>query len=177
VKIENRQQMLAIGAIAVVGIFVLDKILISPLTHLWSTRADAIRKLQADVTSGKALLKRERDYRVTWDQMRTNTLPNDPSLAEQNVLQAFDRWSRETGISVTSLSPQWKHDADQYMTLECRVDATGNLPTVARFIHDIEKDPMAFKIESLEITTKDNDGQQLALGLQVSALVLTPQKK
>jgi hypothetical protein len=33
---------------------------------------------------------------------------------------------------------------------------------------------MALKLESIEISSRDNDGQQLALGLQVSGLVLTP---
>lgn len=176
-KINNRQQLLAIGAIAIVGLFLLDKVLITPLGNLWSKRAETIRSLRKDLAVGDALIKRESVLRSTWNQMRGNTLPNDPSLAEQNVLQAFDRWSRETGISVTSISPQWKHDSDDYMTLECRVDASGTISTIAHFIHDIEKDPMAFKLESLEITARDNDGQQLAVGLQVSGLVLTPQKK
>jgi hypothetical protein len=176
-KIDNRQQLLAIGAIAIVGLFVLDKIVITPLGNLWSKRADNIRALRKDIIAGDAILKRESVLRSTWNQMRANTLPNDPSLAEQNVLQAFDRWSRETGITITSISPQWKHDSDDYMTLECRVDASGTISTVPRFIHDIEKDPMAFKLESLEITARDNDGQQLAVGLQVSGLVLTPQQK
>ena len=176
-KINNRQQLLAIGAIAVVGLLVVDKVLITPLSNLWSKRAENIRTLRKDIAAGDAIIKREAVLRKTWNEMRANTLPNDPSLAEQNMLGAFDRWSRETGITITSISPQWKHDSDEYMTLECRVDASGTISTVPRFIHDIEKDPMAIKLESIEITARDNDGQQLAVGLQVSGLVLTPQKK
>jgi hypothetical protein len=33
------------------------------------------------------------------------------------------------------------------------------------------------KLEMVEITTRDPDGQQLSLGLQISGLVLTPQEK
>jgi len=87
--------------------------------------------------------------------MRTNTLPIETSAAESLVLKAFDRWSQESRISITSIKPQWKHNADEYMTLECRVDAFGNLPTLTRFLYDVEKDPLALKIDALEITTRD----------------------
>ena len=53
-----------------------------------------------------------------------------------------------------------------------RVEASGNLATLSRFLYEIEKSPMALKLDSVEITARDKDGQQLALGLQVSGLVL-----
>jgi hypothetical protein len=61
------------------------------------------------------------------------------------------------------------------MTLDCRVEASGDLGTLSRFVYDIEKDPMALKLESVELSTRDDTGQQLTLGLQISGLVLTPQ--
>jgi len=88
------------------------------------------------------------------------------------VLRAFDRWSSESRVSVLSINPQWKREADEYLTLQCRVEASGSLGAVARFIYELEHDPMAVKIESMELSARDNDGQQLALGLQVSGLAL-----
>ena len=107
--------------------------------------------------------------------MRTNTLPAESSVAENQVLRAFDRWSQDSRISITSIKPQWKHNADDYVTLECRVDAYGSLATLTRFLYDVEKDPLALRVEAVEITSRDNDGQQLSLALQVSGLSLTPQ--
>jgi hypothetical protein len=62
------------------------------------------------------------------------------------------------------------------MTLECRVDGFGNLSALTRFLYDVEKDPMALKVEAVEIAARDNDGQQLSLALQVSGLLLNPQQ-
>ena len=109
--------------------------------------------------------------------MRTHTLPNNPSLAEQQVLKAFDRWCQDSRVTPTSISSQWKHDAEDFMTVEYRVEASGNLPAVARFLHDIEKDPMALKLQNVELSSHDNNGQQLTLGLQISGLVLTPREQ
>jgi len=54
------------------------------------------------------------------------------------------------------------------------VEASGNLPSVARFLYEVEKDPMALRIQGAEISSHDNNGQQLSLGLQLSGLILTP---
>jgi hypothetical protein len=177
VKIKNRQQILTALAVAAVALFAGDKLILTPLGNFWTARSKQIVELRKKVEDGTQLVRREQNLRGRWNQMRTNTLPNNASISEQQVLRALDRWSQDSRISITSLSPQWKHDADDYMTLQCRVEAAGNLGSVTRFLYDIEKDPMALRLELVEISSKDSEGQQLALGLQLSGLVLTPQEK
>jgi Tfp pilus assembly protein PilO len=109
--------------------------------------------------------------------MRKNTLPNNESAAEQQVLQALDRWARDSSLTITSFGQQWKHDNDDYMTLLCRVEASGSLERVRHFLYELEKDPMALRLESLEISSRDTEGQQLSVGLQISGLVLVASQK
>ena len=175
-KIKNRQQMLALAAGAVVALLIADKIVIEPLIGSWTQRAKDIASLRKKVDDGRSLLRREQSLRGRWEQMQTNTLPNNPSLAELKVLKAFDQWSQGSRVVMNSISHQWKHDSDDYTTLECRVEATGGLSALSRFLHDIENDPMALKLQNVEISSRDNTGQQLTLGLQISGLVLTPQE-
>ena len=63
------------------------------------------------------------------------------------------------------------------MTFECRVDAAGDLGKLSRFLYSVERDPMALKLELVELGARDKEGQQLSLGLQLSGLVLTSQKR
>lgn len=176
-QIKNQQQTLAIVAIAAVTLLVGDKIILPALTGAWKSRSTQIAALRKQVSEGKLLLQREDNLRRRWDQMKTNMLPSDPSLAEQQVLKAFDTWSQESRISIMSITPQWRRDADDFMTLQCRVEASGNLSTVNRFLYDVERDPMALKLESVELSARDKEGQLLSLGLQLSGLVLTPKTK
>jgi hypothetical protein len=176
-KIDNRQQLLVVLAIAAAALFAGDRLVYEPLSKWWKARADKIAELRQQVNGGRMLIKREESIRSRWEMMRTNTLPNDRSLAEQQVLKAFDGWARESGASVTGITPQWKDDADDYLTLNCRVEASGDLGTLSRFLYEIEKDPEALKLESVELSAHDNTGQQLALGLQISGLVLVPKPK
>ena len=173
-KIKNRQQLLMIAAVAVVGLFVADKLLISPLTQWWKDRSKAITDLRERVTRGKNMIDRERALRATWERMRTNTLPTDESFAEEQVLKAFRKWERDSRVTITSISPQAKHDSDEYTTIQCRIEASGTIDNMNHFLYDMEKDPMALKLELVELSSHDTEGQQLLLGLQVSGQILTP---
>jgi len=172
-QIKNRQQLLMIVAGVAFGLLLGDALVVSPLVKLWRSRATRIVELRKKVKDGDALVRRDAGIQSRWSEMQGNTLTNSPSMAEQQLLAAFDKWSQDARISVNSITPQWKRDNDDYQTLECRVDASGSVGTLGRFLFNIEKDAMALKIESVEITARDKEGQQLSLGLQISGLVLS----
>jgi len=174
VLINTRQQLLLVVAIVGVALFVADKLILSPLGRSWKARSAKIVELRKSIARGTLLTERERPIRDRWENMITNMLPNNLSAAESEVLKAFDRWSQDSRISISSIKPQWKRPADDYMTLECRADAVGNMQALTRFLYDVEKDRLALRIEAIEISARDNDGQQLALGLQLSGLLVNP---
>lgn len=175
-NLTKRQQLLAFLAIALVGLYVADKLVFTPLMKSWQARSERIVELKEQVRDGNETLKREIALREQWDRMRTNTLTNVKSEAESQMLKAFERWSKDGGVSVSSIRPQWKEAEEAYKTLECRADVGGSLSAIAHFLYLIERDPLGVKVDSLEITTRDNDGSQLALVVQVSGLLLNPPK-
>ena len=172
----NRQQLLALVAGAAIVLLLGDRLVLTPLARSWRERSQKITSLKKSINQGEVLLDRDARIRETWDNMRTNTLPVNLSAAENEVLKGFNRWSEESHISISSIKPQWRRNADDYMLLECRADTFGTMEALARFLYEIEKDPLALRVESLEITTRDNNGQQLAMAVQVSGLLLTPEE-
>ena len=168
---NNRQKLLLIAAAIGVGILVSDKLIISPLISSWKERTKQIADLRERVAKGSQLLEREVVLEDRWGQMRTNTLPENLSAAENIVFKAFDRWSSESNISISSIKPEWKR-FDDYVTLECRADGFGSIEAITKFLHQLERDQLALKVDVVEITARDNNGQQLAIGVQVSGLQL-----
>lgn len=169
---KNRQHLLGLLAAVVIALFLGDKLILTPLIKSWKARSERIVELKKDVTQGNALLERAASLQSRWDTMRTNTLPADPSLAESQVQRALERWSQASGVSVSSFRTQWKRAADNYITLECRLDAAGTLSTLSRFLYAIEADPLGIKVDRADLSTRDNDGQQLNLALTISGLQL-----
>ena len=175
---QNREQLLLILAVTAVVLLVGDSFVLKPLTASWKARTARIADLEKKVAEGTKKLERDHAVRDKWNSMRDNALTNDVSLAESQALRAFERWSRDANVTISGLKPQWKrsNSADEYQTLECRADATGSLASLARFLYQVEKDPMAMKVDVVDLTARDAEGRNLTLALQLSGLVLTPKK-
>lgn len=169
---NRRQQWLAIGAGLALAVLIGDRLVLTPLQASWKARAARIVELRKRVNQGQVLLDRERTIRERWNSMATNTLPVEPSLAQDRLLRSFERWAEDSKVGINSIRPQWKHASDDLVTLECQVDAVGSMPALSKFLHDLEKDNLGIKVESMEITARDESGEQLALGLLVSSLQL-----
>ncbi len=175
---KSREQLLAILAVTAVLLMVGDKFILQPLTTSWAARNKRIADLEKQVAEGAGKLDRERAVRDRWTGMRATALTNNVSAAESQALRAFERWGRDANVTVSGLKPAWKraNDREEHQTLECRADATGSLSSLARFLYQIEKDPLAMKVDVVELTTRDIEGRNLTLSLQLSGLVLTPKK-
>jgi Tfp pilus assembly protein PilO len=171
-KIENRQRVLLVVTLSLLGLYAANLLVYGPMVKWWDARQAKIKELRQEVKDGKSLVRRESYIRGDWANMRTNALPDDPSQAEQQLLKAFNGWAGDSGVNVSSVTPQWQNDQDDYSTLDCRVEASGDLNSLSRFIYAIESDPMALQLASIELTANDDKGQQLTLGLDVNGLAL-----
>ena len=90
-KIKNRQHLLLAVTLALVGLFALDKLVYGPLVEFYQKRSGRIVELRKRVTEGTALVQREKVVRARWEGMRDNTLPNNSSVAEQQLLKAYPK--------------------------------------------------------------------------------------
>lgn len=176
-KIKNRQDFLVVLTIATVVLAVAVNFIFPPILDWWSARQKQIGNLRDKVKDGNQMIARERFIRAHWEEMRTNALPADMSQAEQQFLQAVDGWSRDSGAEITSIMPQWKNDATNYLTLDCRVETAGDLHALSQFIYNIERGPMMVRLDSVELSAHDNNGQQMTLGAEINGLALLQNDK
>lgn len=170
----NRQQLLAWVAAGAVALLAADYLVVVPLVQGWKARASELARLRKSVEDGTRLLERGEGLRARWAFMRQNALTNAPSQAEDQLLKAFETWTRDSRVGVSAVRPQFKRGDAEHATLECRVDAFGNLGALTRFLYLIEADPLALRLDVVELTARDDRGEQLTLGLQVSGLLFNP---
>jgi len=171
-NIKNRQEFLVMLTIGVVALALVVNFILPPIQGWWHDRQAQISDLRQKVKDGKSMIARDRFIREHWNDMRENSLPASAPDAEQQFLKAIDNWSRDSGAEITSIMPQWKSDSTNYMTLECRVETDGDLSSLSKFIYDIEKGPMPLRLDTVELSSHDNSGQQMTLGLDINGLAL-----
>ena len=165
---KRRETLLKIGVGAVVALFLLDWMVISPAFAGWKAQSARLAVLQQKVKNGRQLTEREKSLRARWDEMQRANLPADMSSGENDVYKALARWTSESRVSFTSLTPQWRNHDEGYATFECRATAVGEQAALARLVYEIETDPLPARIEECELTARDAQGKQLSLALRFS---------
>ena len=172
IKIKDRRQFLVIAAIGAVSLLVADKLILTPLSGVWRDRSARIVELDKKVRQGEVLIERQTAILDRWSEMNAQSLPADLPVAENEVLKAVNRWAEVSGISFTSIKPQWKEMEGGYRTLQCRASAFGSIDRVARFLYELEAAPLAIRLEEVEVSARDEKGRQLDLELRFSGVVL-----
>lgn len=176
-KIRNRQDFLIVLTVTVAVLALVVNFILPPIFGWWTDRQKQISSLRDRIKNGNQMIRRESAIRDLWNGMRSNALPSSMPDAEQQFLKAMDGWARESGADISSIMPQWKTDATNYITLDCRVEASGDIGSLSRFIYNIEKGPMMVRLDSVELSSHDNNGQQMTLGVEINGLALLQNDK
>jgi hypothetical protein len=172
-KNKDRQQLLKIVAIGMVGLLLLNWIVITPAWNAWKAQSERISTLQDKVDHGRQLREREKNIRTKWAEMQRTDLAEDDSTAVNDAWKAVARWAVSSKITITSATPQWRaHDDDGYTAYECRIAANGDQISLSRFLYEMEVDPAPVALQECEIATRDAKGQQITLGARFSFIRL-----
>ncbi len=175
---NKREHLLMLAAAICVGALLGDKLILTPLTSLWQTRAERIVTLEENLTRGTVLVAREDAMKARWEEMKDSDLPENLSAAQSQVLDSVERWKDESGLRLASLKTQWKDlEEESGKVLDCRASALGTMSSIARFLYELECDPLALNIQEIEITARDERGGVLLLGLRFSGLLLMEKKQ
>jgi hypothetical protein len=169
---KNREKILAIAAGVALGLLLLNYLVISPVIDSWQSRTRQIKDLREKIANGAMLIRRQDVVEGEWDRMRTNSLDSNPAAAEKQLFTEFDHWVSQSGVTEGSFRPQIQDTDDGYSTVDCRADVSGDMESIVHFFKNMEKDPLGVKIESFELTSRDDNGRQMTLGMDLSGLVL-----
>jgi hypothetical protein len=171
-EIKNREKVLAIGLGAVIAFWLIDIVVLKPMMRSWSERSDQIVRLSRQLSDGRQLLTRGSEVLDRWSKMQTNALSFSATLAESQLFNAFDGWVRDSSVIQGAFHPQLRETEDNYNVLECRADVSGSMEQIFNFLYDLEKDPIAIKLDSVGLTSRDDTGRQLTLVLEMSGLMM-----
>jgi hypothetical protein len=174
INLPDRQRWLVIGAGAVVALFLLDKVLLTPLSNWWQDSTKEISRLQTAVTDGRNAIARANRTEKEWADMQANALPKNPGQAEQEIISALDRWATTNRLDAAYSGKWTQGKTDKYSLWECRIEAAGNLSALSHFLFEIERSPLALRVQSVEISSRDDTGSKLTMGLVVSGLRFAP---
>jgi hypothetical protein len=175
--LKQRERLLLVAVVICLGAWIGDKLVLSPLVKLWKQRSQKIVEVKRSLDKGHTLLARESSLREQWKEMKRLSLPAEVSVAEYRVLESQSRWSQQSRLSVTSLKPRWTQDEPDHKKMDCRAATQGRIEAVTRFLYELERDPLALRVEEIKMAARDDSGRDLTLDVRYTGLLLTGEKQ
>jgi len=170
-NLKQRERLLVLAAVLCLALLLGDRLVLSPLISLWQKHDARIVQLKASLDKGRSLLAREEVLRESWWDMNRKGLRGEVSEAENEVFQAVSRWVEKSRLGMTSLTPRWSQSEEDFRVLEFRATAQGTLSSVARFLYELESDPLPLKVEEVDLTARGERGETLSLSVRFSGLM------
>jgi hypothetical protein len=179
--------MIGLTVGALVGLFALDRLAVSPLLaqreQLVTSIGDAELKLEQSnsLIQSKPILDRQLMDNVS------KGLTKGQSEAESQLLNNLREWAQDAGLNLATLKPagaaqpvikpggRTGEKEKAFLKLTCRATGTGNTAQVARFIHRIQTASIPVRITDMTINTKKEETDDLEVSLGISTIFLTPE--
>src|SRR5437867_798476 len=103
---SKREKYIGIIVAVAIGIFALDRIVVTPLLD---RKADLDSKLasgQQELIRVNDLIVNSRRATGRWSEMSGNTLRRDASEAESVMLNSVREWAQDAGMSLPIVTPE-----------------------------------------------------------------------
>ncbi|HUU11377.1 MAG TPA: hypothetical protein VM431_12695 [Phycisphaerae bacterium] len=170
---SQRERLILIAAVVVLGALVLDWFALTPLLDRRAEVTAAKDLLLGKMQKAETVLQRRRTLGARWQRMRTEGLKPDPGEAESQVLHALGKWAAETGLNLVSIRPERSNQETPLPEINLRAAGTGSMAAVSRFLWRLETAEIPVKIKTLQLASRKEGLDDLSLQLDLSTLYVT----
>lgn len=170
----QRERYIGIVTLAVVGILLLDRIIVTPLMD---QKADLDTKLVSardDQASANRLFATSRRLDREWHVAAGRSLKSNESEAESQILNAIGEWVQYSGISMSATKRERTEKDKEFVKITYRATATGTMRQVGQFLWKIQTAAIPVRITDISINSRKDGTDDLAVQMGIATIYLPP---
>lgn len=184
----KREQMIALAVGGALGIFALDRFVVSPLMAAQDNAARLVAAEQKLLDDETRLIQLRSANERKWQEHKQKGLLSDPQLAVNQLATHLNSWAAEQNLQVGTMSmdptPQPVNKPGGragerepgFMRVGCKFSVTGGMGQLANFLNRIQTAEIPIRISALSITTKSEGQDNQEMSLTVSTIILSDGK-
>ncbi|MBC7782944.1 MAG: type II secretion system protein M [Burkholderiales bacterium] len=169
-----RERYIATATGLVLGLAFLYWVIIGPL---WKDLDDAnalIDTNNAELERAANLFKNNIAARRKWKDITRGTLATDASTAESQVYNRVTQALQRGGLELQSLRPERTDSENGFRRIVLRVQASGNMSRIGRFLYAMQTSDIPLRITDLQISSKKEGTDDLGITLGVATIFDPP---
>ncbi|MCC6239293.1 MAG: type 4a pilus biogenesis protein PilO [Phycisphaerales bacterium] len=171
-SLNSREKRIGLIAAIALGLLALDRVLLSPLLTRWSEAGATLKAARSELDAARQTLTNDQHAQGVWDQMKGDTLKNNASDSESQLLNATRNWADVSRLSLQSLKPERSEKERGFQKITVRAAAVGTMQQVARFLSQVQSASIPVRISDVQITSRKENTDDLSVVIGLSTILL-----
>lgn len=175
--LSKRERYIIAASIAAVLLVALDRYVVTPLferrARTVAAKAEAVGRMENALN----LFAQSRRMTRKWQEMLASGFRGDTTHVESALLRALRDWSRESGLTLSSLKPERLAEEGAFSAVSVHAVGSGTMESVAKFLWRVETAKLPLKIEEFQVGARREATDDLSLQMRLSALHIPEEPK
>ena len=168
--LSKREKYCAVFAVILVAVLVLDRFALTPFLETRKQTRTQKLQLQDKLTRAESLLRRRKALDNKWQEMVRQGVSNNTSETESQVLHEVRNWSREYGLNLSSIKPDYVKGEESQNESAFLVSGTGNMSSLGQFLYQVEITPLPLRLKDIQISSRQEAADDMSLQVRLSAM-------
>ena len=169
---NKRERMLTVVIALLVGYFVVDRLLVVPLTARFAALDEQVVAARQRYEAARVLVDNAQVLRDRWQAYQQVGLAAEESVVRIRVQQNLTDWSRQAGFDLTTCTASRTIKGERFSEVHFIARGTGSLRSVVQLLASVHTSPFPLRILSCDLVSRDEKLDVLTLGLTVSTICM-----
>lgn len=170
--LSKREKFIVCITAIVVGVFVLDWLVVSPLLAARSDASVRVTELQDELDRARRTFENSRRVNRRWAEMSRGQLHQNASQAESAMLNGVRDWAQSSRLILTSLKPERTEKQRDFTRITFRATGYGTMEQVARFLHQVQMARVPVRVTDVQISSRKEGTDDLSINVGVATIHL-----
>lgn len=176
--VSKRERYVVIAAIAVVGLLLLDRVLVTPLLARMNDLRASVEKAEDKQRENQGTVQNGQNAGRRWREMSAGALKVDAAATESQAVNSIGDWAQQSGMNLASVNPEGQPQREkEFMRVTFRASGTGTMRQIGEFLFRIQSASIPVRVTDMVVNSKKEGMDELTIQLGISTVYLAPDDK
>src|SRR3954463_14800268 len=171
---SQRERYIVIGTVAVVALFAIDYLFLTPQFERYRTLDDQINTDRGQVEHNNKVFKRARESKQKWAEMTVGALKRDASTTESQLIDSIGQWAQDAKMSV-SYKPERTEKQKDFVKVTYRATCNGSMSQLRTFLLHVQRATIPIRITDLQVSSRPEGTDALQISIGIATVYLAPE--
>ena len=172
--LSKRERYILVAVVVVVGIFILDKVALTPLLERRKALDTETTAVNLELVRAGDLRDSRKSLQQKWRTMGLAGLKTEASDAERMMLNSVSAWAQESRLTLSSLKQDRTEADKQFQKMVIRATAKGNMESVTRFLYRVRNATIPVRVTEIQVTSANERTDELTMQVGLTTIYYAP---